>query len=149
MKVCYQTRYEDGVFVGTALAELDPREPSRLVLPGACVETAPPPYPGGCQARWSNGVWVIENAPPQAGVRDGVPYGVQVKWDGADFEGVLVAAPQVGKNQRAEWDGKAWRLIDLPAPDVPPQQPGLMPVEKLAAAGLTIDDLRALGVKVS
>ena len=64
MKTVYQTD-ADGFFTGTAQADLSPLEPGVWLIPGGCVETAPPPLAEGQRAQWVNGAWAVID-PPQA-----------------------------------------------------------------------------------
>ena len=48
-----------GLFTGTAEAEESPLEPGVFLIPGGCVEVAPPKIPANKGACWSNGKWVL------------------------------------------------------------------------------------------
>ncbi len=53
--------------------------------------------------------------------------------------------PQLGKGEQAVWTGDGWDVQPIPDPEPEPQLiPEMTPAEKLAAAGLTVEDLRAL-----
>jgi hypothetical protein len=61
-KIVFQTNHEQ-VLIGTCLADESPLEPGVWMIPGGCVEVATPEIPGGKQARWAAGAWIIEDAP--------------------------------------------------------------------------------------
>jgi hypothetical protein len=53
--------------------------------------------------------------------------------------------PQLGEGEQAVWTGDGWDVQPIPEPEPEPQLiPEMTPAEKLAAAGLTVEDLRAL-----
>ena len=58
----YQTNI-DGVFVGITKADPDPLDESNMLIPGGCVETAPPSITEGQLARWDGSVWIVEDIP--------------------------------------------------------------------------------------
>lgn len=64
-KIVFQTNHER-VLVGTCLADESPLEPGVWMIPGGCVELAPPPIPEGHQARYGSGAWLLEPIPPAA-----------------------------------------------------------------------------------
>ncbi len=63
-----------------------------------------------------------------------------------------VQPPAPGKGKQAVWSGNTWRIMPIPALEVEPtpEQPQfeipapLTPEQKLAAAGLTVEELRTL-----
>ena len=57
-KMVYQTN-QLGLYVGQAEAEESPLEPGVFLIPGGCVETAPPKIPAYKAACWSNGKWSL------------------------------------------------------------------------------------------
>jgi hypothetical protein len=71
--IVYQTRYEDGVFVGITHADPNPLEEGQWLIPGGCVTTAPPPFTSG-RARWANNAWVLET--------DALSPDFTMAWDG-------------------------------------------------------------------
>lgn len=139
--ICYQTRYLDGVFIGTAMAEPDPEVKDRMVLPGACVATPPPSYGAGQQARWFNDSWIIENSEVVFITNEIPPEGVTFVWDGIEITTTNVKIPEMTDRQTATWNGKEWLIENLPEPE---PAPVLTPIEKIEALGLTVDDLKAL-----
>ena len=68
MKV-YQTDM-DGVFVGTTTASPDPLVEGNFLIPGGCVETAPPKTTSDQFARWDGKTWVVEDKPLPAEPED-------------------------------------------------------------------------------
>lgn len=62
-KIVFQTNHEH-VLVGTCLADESPLEPGVWMIPGGCVDLAPPAIPDGHQARYSSGAWILEPIPP-------------------------------------------------------------------------------------
>lgn len=104
--ICYQTRYEDGTFVGTAQAHPDPLISGRMVIPGACVEKAPPPFQAGQQARWTGVDWIIE--PLTFAVVAPGRVGLAIGWDGTEMTITEVPAPGLNGEQAAEFNGAAW-----------------------------------------
>jgi hypothetical protein len=142
--ICYQTRYEDGVFVGVAFADEDPEVKDRMVLPGGCVATPPPPYGNGQQARWADDTWVIEASPLVFLTHETPPVGMALSWDGTEIVSTRVSMPDLTDQQTASWNGSVWTVADiLPQPPAPEMQ-ALTPEQKLAAIGLTADDLKSL-----
>ena len=145
--ICYQTRYEDGVFLGIAQAYPDPREPDRIVLPGACVSVAPPAFEAGKQARWFDGKWIIE--PVSFFFSDVItnpkqPIGIAISWDGDTLITEKIYSPELTEGQTAKWNGAAWEVTDPPPPPPPPPPPILSPAEKLQMIGLTVGELKEL-----
>ncbi|SFX83869.1 hypothetical protein SAMN03159398_03049 [Pseudomonas sp. NFPP02] len=57
-KMVYQTN-QLGLYVGQAEAEESPLEPGVFLIPGGCVETAPPKIPANKAACWINGKWSL------------------------------------------------------------------------------------------
>lgn len=49
-----------GYFVGPVLADDDPMEPGRCLIPGGAIDQDPPTVPAGQRARWSMGAWQFE-----------------------------------------------------------------------------------------
>ena len=70
MKV-YQTDI-DGYFIGEAIADVDPLDPSNMLIPAGCVEVTPIEVPDWAVLRWVSGEWVAE-AIPQEVDWDAVP----------------------------------------------------------------------------
>jgi len=62
--IVYQTDYE-GFFVGQASADPDPLVEGSWLIPGGCVEAAPPALGEGQMAKWSKGKWVIVDPEPE------------------------------------------------------------------------------------
>lgn len=60
----YQTDI-DGYLVGTTLADVDPLDPSNMLIPAGCVEVAPPDAPDWAALRWVDGEWVSEELPQE------------------------------------------------------------------------------------
>lgn len=52
-----------GVFVSAAVADLSPLEEGVWLLPGGCVDAAPPDVPAGKRARFVGGEFVLEDKP--------------------------------------------------------------------------------------
>lgn len=55
-----------GVYVGTTTADESPLEPGVYLIPGGCVQVAPPPKPNDGKVyrqRYDNG-WLLEEVPP-------------------------------------------------------------------------------------
>lgn len=50
-----------GLYVGTTLADPSPREPGAWLIPGGCVEIAPPEIPEHKAAYWNGGGWELVN----------------------------------------------------------------------------------------
>ncbi len=48
-----------GLYVGTTLADPSPREPGAWLIPGGCVETAPPEVPEHKAAYWNGASWEL------------------------------------------------------------------------------------------
>lgn len=111
--ICYQTRYEDGVFIGTAQAHEDPIEKGRMVLPGGCVAVPPPAFAAGEQARWAGGSWVIEKATAVVTTSDAD--GLAISWSGDDLIITRVPCPALQKGQAAAFDGVRWNVTDPPS----------------------------------
>lgn len=57
-KTVYQTN-QLGLYVGLAEAEESPLEPGVFLIPGGCVEMAPPKIPANKAACWSGGKWSL------------------------------------------------------------------------------------------
>lgn len=57
-KTVYQTN-QLGLYVGQTEAEESPLEPGVFLIPGGCVETAPPKIPENKAACWSNEKWSL------------------------------------------------------------------------------------------
>ena len=53
----------DGYFVGFAIADESPLEPGTFLLPGGCVDAAPPAIPEGHRARWDGSSFSVELIP--------------------------------------------------------------------------------------
>lgn len=49
----------DGNYTGESLADEDPLEPGRFLIPAGCVEVPPPPIPFGQKAVWQAGAWSL------------------------------------------------------------------------------------------
>lgn len=49
-----------GYLVGPHLTESDPLEPWKPLIPGGCIDQAPPAVPQGMRARWILGAWQFE-----------------------------------------------------------------------------------------
>ena len=62
--IVYQTD-ADGLFVGPTVADEDPFSPGTYLVPGGCVETAPPDAIVGHARRWSGNAW--EQVPDHRG----------------------------------------------------------------------------------
>lgn len=63
----YQTNAE-GIFIGCVQADPSPLEQGVWLVPAGCVETAPPKFAQGQQARWAQGTWHIEDIAPSSPV---------------------------------------------------------------------------------
>jgi len=50
-----------GYFVGAAVADQSPLEPGVFLIPGGCVDVAPPAVQSGTRARWVMGGWQFES----------------------------------------------------------------------------------------
>lgn len=61
-KIVYQTNSQH-IFVGVAEADESPLEPGVWLIPGGCVELAPPKVGPGMRARWAQTQWVLEPIP--------------------------------------------------------------------------------------
>lgn len=61
-KLVYQTNHER-ILVGTCYADESPLEPGVWMIPGGCVDLAPPGIPAGKLCRWDSGAWVLEDIP--------------------------------------------------------------------------------------
>jgi hypothetical protein len=61
MKTVYQLN-QNGEYTGETIAHESPLEPGIYLIPGACVETAPPETKEGQVAVW-DGVWTLVNLP--------------------------------------------------------------------------------------
>ncbi|MCM2317941.1 MAG: phage tail protein [Pseudomonas sp.] len=57
-KIVYQTDHL-GIYVGTAVADRSPLEPDAWLLPGGCVEEAPPAVPEHQAALWDGERWQL------------------------------------------------------------------------------------------
>ena len=57
-KVVYQTDHQ-GIYIGTTVADQSPLEPGVWLIPGGCVEVAPPPVPEKKAALWNGQKWVL------------------------------------------------------------------------------------------
>ncbi len=54
----------EGYFAGPVKADESPLEPGIFLIPGGCVETAPPVFdPASQRARWVDGDWQVEDIP--------------------------------------------------------------------------------------
>lgn len=116
----YQTRYEDGVFIGVVIADRCPVTHKGWIVPGAAYLDAPPPFDYGKQARRAGAKWIIENAPVQTSfvTFDGLEHlcGVLIKWDGEARDTMHVMPPTLEPHQMAEWTGKKWEVRNKPKP---------------------------------
>lgn len=66
MKTVYRFDYATGLFAGALQlgpGDESPLEPGVFLLPGDCVETAPPSIADGQQARWNGEEWLLQDAP--------------------------------------------------------------------------------------
>lgn len=61
-KIVYQTN-EQHLLVGTTLADESPLEPGVWLIPGGCVELAPPAATPGMRVRWQQTQWALEPIP--------------------------------------------------------------------------------------
>jgi len=61
MKIVYQTD-QTGAYLGETIAHESPLEPGVYLIPGGCVETAPPETKEGQVAVW-DGVWTLVDLP--------------------------------------------------------------------------------------
>jgi len=61
MKIVYQTD-QTGAYLGETIAHESPLEPGVYLIPGGCVETAPPETKEGQIAVW-DGVWTLVDLP--------------------------------------------------------------------------------------
>lgn len=57
-KLVYQTNHL-GIFIGAVKAEESPLEPGIYLIPGGCVETAPPAIPEHKAAWWNGAAWQL------------------------------------------------------------------------------------------
>lgn len=57
-KVVYQTDHQ-GIYTGTIVADRSPLEPDVWLIPGGCVEIAPPAVPENKAALWNGRKWVL------------------------------------------------------------------------------------------
>ena len=57
-KVVYQTDHQ-GIYIGTTVADQSPLEPGVWLIPGGCVEVAPPLVPEKKAALWNGRKWVL------------------------------------------------------------------------------------------
>ncbi len=58
----YQTDL-NGVYVDTTTADQDPLDSTNWLIPGGCVETAPPTITDSQLAKWDGTGWVVEDTP--------------------------------------------------------------------------------------
>lgn len=61
-KTVFQTG-DNGVFIGATEADESPLEPGVFLIPGGCVEVAPPAANDNEIQRWTGGGWVVEPRP--------------------------------------------------------------------------------------
>lgn len=57
-KVVYQTDHQ-GIYTGTTVADQSPLEPGVWLIPGGCVEVAPPAVPEKKAALWNGRKWLL------------------------------------------------------------------------------------------
>ena len=57
-KTVYQTDPQ-GIYTGETFADLSPQEPDVWLIPGGCVEIAPPAIPAHKAARWNGSAWAL------------------------------------------------------------------------------------------
>ena len=62
--IVYQTDHE-GFFVAAINADPDPLVEGNWLIPGGCVEVAPPDLSVGQSANWSKGKWVVVDPEPE------------------------------------------------------------------------------------
>jgi hypothetical protein len=62
--IVYQTDY-DGYLVGQTSADPDPLVEGNWLIPGGCVEVAPPALGEGQRAKWSEGKWSVVDPEPE------------------------------------------------------------------------------------
>jgi hypothetical protein len=62
--IVYQTDYE-GFLVGQTSADPDPLVEGNWLIPGGCIETAPPALGEGQRAKWSEGKWSVVDPEPE------------------------------------------------------------------------------------
>jgi len=58
----YQTDL-NGVFVGTTVADKDPLDSTRWLIPAGCVQAAPPTITDKQFAKWDGAKWNVQNIP--------------------------------------------------------------------------------------
>lgn len=68
MKTVYQLN-QDGEYTGETIAHESPLEPGVYLIPGRCVETAPPETEKGQVAVW-DGVWTLVDAPTPPALKE-------------------------------------------------------------------------------
>lgn len=59
-KIVYQLNWE-GIYIGPVKADPSPLEPGVWLIPGGCVEIAPPQIEPGKLARFTDGAWSLED----------------------------------------------------------------------------------------
>jgi hypothetical protein len=118
--IVYQTDAGGG-FVGPTTADFNPLVADEFIIPGGCVETAPPAFGPGQRAVFYNDAWAIEPNPVLIFAGDPT-VGVAVSWDGAVVTALPVHAPALVENQTATWNGATWDVVTT-APPVPPNAP--------------------------
>ena len=106
--IVYQTR-NDGSYVGPVEADESPLEPGVWIIPGGCVEVAPPEIPEGMMAVWQGDQWSLFAVPS-----DDQPPPPPVTVPGAiTFVQLLIGL--VAKQWITEAEGEAWANGAMPA----------------------------------
>jgi hypothetical protein len=134
---------ETGVYLGQSKADLSPLEPNVWLIPAYATELEPPKAGEGQVALFNGTAWSV--IPDHRGTYYDISSGEAYQHDNP-------AVPPVDKTKQqpsevpagffSTWNN-GWQLKEIPLP-----QP-LTAKEKLAAAGLTLDDLKELLAELS
>lgn len=133
----YHSEYKH--FTGESMADESPLEPGAFLYPSNSTTIAPPPHEYGKVSVWNDGFWeqiedhrglcweidggaTLENLDPRS------PMPNTTKIQPPEFDRIL---------QTLAWDadGNQWIINDIPEKT---------PEEKLASAGLSVDELKSL-----
>ena len=87
---------EEGYFVGTTVADESPLEPNVFLMPANTIEAIVPDVPAGKLAKWSDGLWVIEDAPID------------------NIEAEEKVEPQTQEKITTNWTYAEWRMSEYP-----------------------------------
>lgn len=114
--IVYQTN-DEGIFIGTTVADESPLEKGVFLIPRGAVKKAPPKLKEKQRARWDVEAqkWAVEEIPPP----DLSPGLIPVWEDGAWRAVEVLRLPEVEGLEQV-WANNTWAYRRLPKVEIPP-----------------------------